>query len=179
MGIILNRSMLRLVKAFWEIALRRRSPAQLPASRTLLALVAAAAAALEVLGAFLPPSDGDRLGTRILLAVGLPLAFAWAVLALARHSHRFLQTAIALLGVAVLAELALYPLSTLLDMAGPDRAISLPLGLSLLAGLAWYALACANIWSAALETGVGVGAAISVGYLLLSMALERQLLPSG
>jgi hypothetical protein len=36
--------MLRLAKAFWEIALWRRTPAQLPASLFLLALVAAAAA---------------------------------------------------------------------------------------------------------------------------------------
>src|SRR5882757_5667485 len=38
--------MLRLAKAFWDIALWRRTPAQLPASLFLLALVAAAAALL-------------------------------------------------------------------------------------------------------------------------------------
>ena len=38
-----NRTMLRLAKAFWDIALWRASPAQLPASRFLLCLVAAPA----------------------------------------------------------------------------------------------------------------------------------------
>jgi hypothetical protein len=47
--------MLRLAKAFWDIALWRKSPAQLPASVFLLCLVAAAAALLEVIGALLPP----------------------------------------------------------------------------------------------------------------------------
>jgi len=47
--------MLRLVKAFCDIALWRKSPAQLPASLFLLGLVAAAVALLEVLGALLPP----------------------------------------------------------------------------------------------------------------------------
>jgi len=51
------------------------------------------------------------------------------------------------------------------------------LGLLLFAGLIWYLLACANIWRAALDSGIGLGLAVSVGYLLLSMALEQQFLP--
>ena len=53
----------------------------------------------------------------------------------------------------------------------------MPLGVLLFVGLIWYLLACANIWRAALDARLGLGAAISVGYLLLSMALEQQLLP--
>jgi len=41
--------MLRLAKAFLDIALWRKSPAQLPASLLLLGIVACAVAALEVL----------------------------------------------------------------------------------------------------------------------------------
>ncbi|MDB6084049.1 MAG: hypothetical protein JWN43_1930 [Gammaproteobacteria bacterium] len=169
--------MLRLAKAFWDIALWRRSPAQLPASLFLLGLVAAAVALLEVLGAMLPPSSSDRIFTRVVLSVGSPLVFAWVVLTVARHRQRFLQTGIALLGVAVLAELVLYPLGSLLNVVGSDRAAAIPLGLLLFAGLIWYLLACANIWRAALDSGLGLGLAISVGYLLLSMVLEQQLLP--
>lgn len=169
--------MLRLAKAFWEIALWRRSPAQLPASLFLLGLVATAAAVLEVLGTLLPPGPSDRLLTRVVLSVGLPLMFAWAVLAIARHRQRFVQTGIALLGVAVLAQLVLYPLGSLLNVIGSDRPASIPLGLLLFAGLVWYLLACANIWRAALDSGLGLGFAISVGYLVLSMVLEQQLLP--
>ena len=57
--------MLRLAKAFLDIALWRKSPAQLPASAFLLSLVAAAVAALEVLGALLPPNPSDRILTRV------------------------------------------------------------------------------------------------------------------
>ena len=94
-----------------------------------------------------------------------------------RHRQRFLQTGIALLGVAVLAQLVLYPLGSLLNMVGSDRPAAIPLGVLLFVGLIWYLLACANIWRAALDSGLGVGIAISVGYLLLSMVLEQQLLP--
>ena len=169
--------MLRLAKAFLDIALWRTSPAQLPASLFLLALVAGAVALLEVLGALLPPGPGDRILMRVVLSVGLPLSFAWFVLSITRHQQRFLQTGIALLGVAVLAESVLYPLGSLLNLVGADRLVSVPLGLLLFVGLIWYLLACANIWRSALDSGIGVGLAISVGYLLLSMALEQQLLP--
>ena len=169
--------MLRLAKAFWDIAIWRRSPAQLPASLFLLALVAAAAAALEVVSAFLPPVSSDRMLTRIVLSVGLPLGFAWAVLVLARHRQRFLQTGIALLGVGVLAEMVLYPIGSLIRIVGSDHLASLPLGILMLAGLIWYLLACANIWRAALDSGLALGIVVSVGFLLLSIVLEQQLLP--
>src|SRR3984893_13764241 len=155
--------MLRLAKAFWDIALWRRSPAQLPASLFLLGLVASAVALLEVLGALLPPGPSDRIVTRVVLSVGLPLGFAWVVLAIARHAQRFLQTGSALLGVAVLAELVMYPLGSLLSVVGSDRPAAIPLGLLLFVGLIWYLLACANIWRAALDSGLGIGIAISLG----------------
>jgi hypothetical protein len=169
--------MLRLAKAFWEIALWRRTPAQLPASLFLLALVAIAAALLEVLSAFLPPVSSDRIFTRIVLSVAMPLCFAWAVLAVARHRQRFLQTGIALLGVGVLAQLVLYPIGSLIHIIGSDRLEAVPFGVLMLVGLIWYLLACANIWRAALDSRLSLGVAISVAYLVLSIALEQQLLP--
>ncbi len=170
--------MLRLAKAFWDIALWRRTPAQLPASVFLLCLVAAAAALLEVLSSFLPPSSTDQLLWRILLSVGLPLVFTWAVTVLARRPQRFLQTAIALLGVAVLAEVVLYPLGSLIHVVGADGVAALPLGCLMLIGLMWYLLACAHVWRSALDSGLALGAAISIGYLLLSIVLEQLLLPN-
>jgi hypothetical protein len=169
--------MLRLAKAFWDIACWRRSPAQLPASVFLLGLVTVAATLLEIFGGLLPPSSNDRIVTRILLNVGVPLAFTWAVLIVARHRQRFLQTSSALLGVTVLAELVIYPLGSLLNIVGSDRPAAIPLGLLLSAGFIWYLLACAHIWRAALDSGLGLGIAISASYLLLSTILEQQLLP--
>jgi hypothetical protein len=169
--------MLRFAKAFWEIALWRRSPAQLPASLFLLGLLAAAVALLEVADAMLPPSSSDRLVTRVVLSVGLPLGFAWVVLAVTRHGQRFLQTGIALLGVGILAELVVYPVGSLLELAGADQPIAIPLGILMLMGFIWYLLACANIWRAALDSGAALGIAVSAGYLVLSTMLEQQLLP--
>jgi hypothetical protein len=168
--------MLRLAKAFLDIALWRKSPAQLPASLFLLALVSVVVALLEIVGALLPPQPSDRIVTRVALSVGLPLAFAWVVLRIAGRPQRFLQTASALLGVAVFAQILIYPLDSLLSYLGTDRLVSFPLGLLLFLIVMGYLLACANIWRAALDAGIAVGAAVSVGYLLLSMALQQQLL---
>jgi hypothetical protein len=170
--------MLRLAKAFWDIALWRRSPAQLPASLFLLALVAAAAVLLELLSALLPPVSNDRMPVRSLLSVVLPLGFTWAVLVLARRRHRFLQTGIALLGVEVVVELVLYPLGSLIHFMGSDRLVSMPIEVLMLVGLIWYMLACANIWRVALDSGLSLGIALSVGYFLLSIAVEQRLLPN-
>ena len=169
--------MLRLAKAFLDIALWRKTPAHLPASLFLLALTACAAGLMEVLGAYLTPGPQDRMVARVALEVGLPLAFTWAVLAMGRRRARFLQTATALLGVGVLAEIVLYPLGALRSAMGDGRMASIPLGLLLLVGFIWYLLACAHIWRAALDSGVALGGVISVGYLILTIALEQQLLP--
>lgn len=169
--------MLRLAKAFLDIALWRQTPAHLPASRLLLALVIGAAALMEVLGAFLPPSSSGGILVRVAMGVGLPLAFTWAVLALARRRARFLQAASALLGVGVLAEIVLYPLAAMLRVVGESRMVSIPIGLLLYVALIWYLLACAHIWRASLDSGLLLAGLISVGYLVLSIALEQQMLP--
>ncbi len=77
----------------------------------------------------------------------------------------------------VLAELVLYPIGSIIHVVGSDRLASVPLGFLMLVGLIGYLLACANIWRSALDSGIGLGVAVSVGYLLLSIALEQQLLP--
>jgi hypothetical protein len=169
--------MLRLAKAFLDISLWRKTPAQLPASSFLLLLVAGAATLLEVLSALQPPVSIAQMFIRVVLSVGLPLAFVWVVLAVARRPQRFLQTGSAMLGVGVLAELILYPLGALIRVIGTDRLASVPLGILMLAGLVWYLLACANVWRAALDAGTGLGIAVSVGFFLLTMLLEQQLLP--
>ena len=173
--------MLRLAKAFLEIALWKKTPAHLPASPFLLVLIACVAALLEVLSNFLPPSRRDGVLPGILLSVALPLCFAWGLLAVARRRERFLQTASALLGVEVLAEIVIYPVIAVLRVMGTDRLTSNPVGLLLSAayivGIIWYLLACAHVWRAALDSGLLLGGVISVGYFILSNVLEFQVAP--
>ena len=169
--------MLLLAKAFWDIAFWRRTPAQLPASTFLLVLVASAAAVLEVVGALLPPASTDRIVLRVVLSVGLPMFFAWTILALTHRRQRFLQTSIALLGVGVLAEIVLYPVVSLRQVIGAENWMSIPLEILMLIVWIGYLLACANVWRAAMDSGAILGIAISVGCLLLTLVVEQQFLP--
>ncbi|HEX3398324.1 MAG TPA: hypothetical protein VHS76_16585 [Steroidobacteraceae bacterium] len=169
--------MLRLVKAFLDIALRRQTPAVLPASLFLFALVAGVAALSEVLGALLSPPPGDAILMGIVLGVGLPVAFTWVLLTLTRRRARFLQTATALLGVGALAGFILYPLNSLVRLIGVDKLLALPIGVLWTAVFIGYLLACAHIWRAAFDSGLVLGGIISIGYFLLAFAIEQQVLP--
>jgi hypothetical protein len=169
--------MLRLVKAFLDIALRRQTPAYLPASLLLLVLAAGVAALSEVLGALLPPPPNDAILMRIVLGVGLPVAFTWVLLAITRRRARFLQTATALLGVGALAGFILYPLDSLVRLIGVDKLLALPIGVLYTAVFIGYLLACAHIWRSAFDAGLILGAIVSIGYFVLAFAIEQQVLP--
>jgi len=154
----------------------RKSPAHLPASLFLLVLVAVVSALVEVLGALLPPPPNDQIAMRILVGLGLPLAFTWTLLSLASRRARFLQTATALLGVGALAALILYPLDSLLRVMGEDKFMWI-IGFLSTVVFIWYLAACAHIWRAAFDSGLFLGGFISIGYFVLALAVDRQLLP--
>jgi hypothetical protein len=167
--------MKRLVKAFLDIALWRKTPAVLPASTFLLALVAIAAAVLEPLSDLLAPHPRHSLLLRMAFAVVVPLGFTRLVLALGKRPQRFLQTGSAVLGVDVLAGVVLYPLNAAIEMIGEDRPWAVPLGVALLAGYVSYMVAGANIWRAALDSGVIVGGLVSLSYFLVQLLLGQLL----
>jgi hypothetical protein len=168
--------MLLLAKAFLDIALRRQTPAYLPASLLLLVLAAGATALTEVLGALLPPPPNGQILARIALEVGLPVTFTWLLLALARRRARFLQTASALLGVGAIAALILYPLDSIIRILGEDKLASLPIGVIWTAVFIGYLLACAHIWRSALDSGLLLGVGISLGYFVLALSIDHRLL---
>jgi len=148
----------------------------LPASLFLLVLVALVSALTEVLGALLPPPPNDEIVMRIVLGLGLPLIFTWTLLSLTSRRARFLQTATALLGVGALAALILYPLESLLRVMGEDKSMWI-VGFLWTVVFIWYLGACAHIWRAAFDSGLLLGVVISIGYFVLALAIEQQLLP--
>ena len=142
----------------------------------LLALAAGATALMEVLGALLPPPPNGQIPLRVVLEIGMPLAFTWVLLALTRRRARFLQTGTALLGVEALAASILYPLDSVIRVMGPDKIATLPIGVLWTAVFIGYLLACAHIWRSALDSGLLLGGLITIGYVALTMMIEHQLL---
>jgi hypothetical protein len=94
--------MLRLLQTFFDIAVWRKGPQDLPASPFLASGVLCAYIAIS----FVYTRQLD-LGLRaalpmIAIDVLMLLGWLWAVLALFSRRHRFLQTATSLLGIGVL-----------------------------------------------------------------------------
>ncbi len=167
-----------LVKAFWEIALWRRSPADLPDSAALLLVAGLAYTAFSALQSFMIFGSDSILGRTLadLALLALPL---WVVLALARRQRRYRQTLTALLGTgAVLAPFVV----VLLAFKAPAES-SYPLALLVWGGsigvVLWYLFVIGFILRAALDTGLATGVAIALAYVVGSSALLSALFPAG
>jgi len=162
---------LAIINFFIDLALLRRAPQDLPASAALLLLVLAAGL---VAGLLLALTAGVGLGSGLLqslLDLGLMLGALSLALRLLGRPQRFLQTATALLGVDTLITLmALLPV-------GLARPVDSESGLLALAGLlfmllvAWSVLATGHILRHAFGLTLLQGAAIAIGFDLLSFVI--------
>ena len=165
-----------LLKLFCQIALLRNSPAAVPASRLLLALTCFALGAVEWIASYLPHGGQDHLALRIVGAVGLPLVWTWALLALGGHSARFLQSATAFAAVLTLGGIVLYPLQSLASSFGESDPRYTIFAFVVLSLFTWQLIACGGIWRAALEVGWMLAIALAVAYVPLDIFASKLLL---
>lgn len=167
-----------LLRVFWDIALWRRGPRDLPSSGLLLALIAAAYLATSAAQSWLV--DGPQLlWARALADLGLTLAVFWACLAIVRRSHRLRQTLTAVLGTSVVLALPMLALQLLARAVGPDGPVALLLELTSLPLLAWYLLVVGHIVRQALDAPLLTGLAVAMSYFVLSYLLLVQLPRAG
>lgn len=157
-----------LFRAFASIALLRRGPQILPASKALLALILAAHLGTGVLlGLFgLPPAMAllsALAGTLIMVAL------VHGLLMLHRLHARVTQTLTALAGCEVLLGLLVLPLSALYYAGGGAAELAALLSLLL---LAWNVAVAAHIFRHALNVSVGMGVMFAIGYTLISLSLS-------
>ncbi len=94
--------MLLLLKTFFDIALWRKGPQDLPASRALAAIVLLAYAIIEFIGVRLFDLPLPMAAAVICIDVLMISAWLWGVLAFFGRRQRFVQTITATLGVGIL-----------------------------------------------------------------------------
>jgi hypothetical protein len=167
---------LRLILAFVDIALHRKSPEHLPASRFFFAAVLVVYLAVAL------------VTTRCLEIVAYPelmiafetvlgLAFVWSVLRLFERQRRFRQTACAVLGTDTLLNLLTVPLVLWhRSLGAPDTEATVPLVLYVLVAI-WSIDVSAFIMARALERPYVLTVAIMLGYVLLSVSVRATLFP--
>lgn len=167
--------MLRLLKTFFDIALWRKGPQDLPASTTLALIVLAIYMGIEFVGVRL--FDLNLRAAIVFIGVDVLMlsGWLWVVLAFFGRRQRFTQTITATLGVGVLI--------LLLDIA--MRAAQLAFGLGdalagnwLFARFLIIALVMGRIFMHALDRGLITGMALTVAIIYSTEAVAQLMLDS-
>jgi hypothetical protein len=161
--------MREIISLFVQIALLKRGPQDLPASRTLLLLSVCVYATLTAL-------VSELLGGTSLLPLAAEVAFtlAWyaALLGLFGRRERFLQTATAIFAIQTLIMQPLLLTVWLMRRYGQDATWQLPIAVAAMGVIIWMVAANSHVVKAALE----FPSAASVGLVILEIACGQLLL---
>ena len=163
--------MTEVIRLYMQIALLRRGPQDLPASRLLLIVTVGGYAAVNALmSALLPSSAGwpAQLGVDVLFT----LAWYAALLQLTGRSERFLQTATAVFGFRSLLSPLLIASEWLMRRFGQDTTWQLPIAVAGLALVIWLIAASGHVVKAALDWS----SATSVTLVILEIVAGQLLL---
>jgi hypothetical protein len=158
---------LHFLKAFLDIVLWRRGPQDLPASRLLLWLTAAAYVAVSIVQLALLEEPAAAWIIFVLLDPVLLVAGVYLLLKLFGKSDRFLQVATAVLGTGVVLGLGLFlPVQWTVMQAGltPESTAA---GLIALAMVVVFGLVTGRILKLATETNLFTGVTLALTYFLL------------
>jgi hypothetical protein len=158
----------------WDIALWRRSPRDLPASLSLLCAVALPYVLFGVAEAELAHEPGHAFA-RAFADLAVTGFLFWACLALRRRGYRIVQTLIAVFATTSLVALPIVGVLLVSDALGKDDPVSLALQFLLLPLQVWYLLVLARIVRLAIDSTLGAGMAIAVGYALVSYLVQIEL----
>lgn len=165
--------MLKLLQTFFEIALWRKGPQDLPAARSLALLVLATYILIEFIGVRLFDLSLRAAVVFISVDVLMLSGWLWLVLAFFERRQRFIQTITATLGVGVMI--------LLLDIS--IRTIQLGLGLGdelagnwLLVRFLIIALVMGRIFMHALDRGLMTGMALTIAIIYSTEAVAQVML---
>jgi putative flippase GtrA len=166
----------RLSSVFMEIALHRRGPEDLPASRFLFGLLAIVYGCTSFIATQIV-EPWPRAAAMVAADVGTYLAFLWVLLALFGRRPRYLQTASALLGSGTVLTLFGIPLILLAGFAnGEVETGNLGTWLFFLL-IVWSIDVASFVLSRALPVPYIVALMIVLGYTFGSASLGRLLFP--
>ena len=168
--------MAQLLISLVEIARLRRDPSILPASLTVVVILAVAYAASSALQSWMLFA-GDRLVARTVADLGLTLGIFWLVLAAARRLHRYRQTINAILGTSVLLTPILMVLIALQQPAGMFYPVRVMAWAASIGVIVWYTLIVGHVLRSALEIGFVASVAIAITTVLAANAALTKFFP--
>jgi len=154
--------MQHLLKLFFEIAILRKGPQDVPGSPWLLRMLLPVYAASNALIMFLNgygSSALQQIAADFLLMVG----FSWPLLHFAGKPARFRQTLAALVGTDIIISLVTVPAILILGNQAPIPAL-----FAVVALMTWHWLVCGHIFRHALDRPLFFGLALALLYILIS-----------
>ena len=166
----------RLGSVFVDIALHRRGPEDLPASRFLLGVVLLLYLSVTLVSLRLTEPMGRAAGLAA-YDTALYLGFVWLVLRVLDHSRRFVQTATALLGTETFLTLIGVPLLVWIDLDTMAAGVPTLATVLFLLLFLWSVDVAGFVISRALQSAYVVGVLIVIGYILGSWRLRGLLFP--
>ena len=170
--------MLPILAAFLQLALRRRGPEDLPASRLLLLAAGLFYVITQsLLGRTVYHSLSSLAGSLVLDLLML-CGCVWLLLRLTGHLARFLQTLTAMFGTGALLGVCMLPFNYWLDVAATPDKPALGPTIGLLAIVSWSLVVNGHIFSRALSLPFAAALAIAVGYFFLNYLVFVELGPA-
>ena len=170
--------MLPILAAFLQLALRRRGPEDLPASRLLLLAAGLFYVITQsLLGRTVYHSLWSLAGSLVLDLLML-CGCVWLLLRLTGHLARFLQTLTAMFGTGALLGVCMLPFNYWLDVAATPDKPALGPTIGLLAIVSWSLVVNGHIFSRALSLPFAPALAIAVGYFFLNYLVFVELGPA-
>ncbi len=170
--------MREVVRLYVQIALLRRGPQDLPASRLLLLLTVCGYAAVDgLVSALLPPTGGRA--AQLAIDVAFTLAWYTALLHLAGRPERFLQTATAVFGLQAVLSPPLIAAYWLVRRSGQDSIWQLPMEVVGLALAIWLIAANSQVVKAALDWSLASSVALVILQTVAGQLLLFALFPPG
>jgi hypothetical protein len=177
-----------LAKLFVQIALLRRGPQDLPASKPLLALTLFAYVAINLLLNILLPQDGAASAApkvseteaaswpaQLLLDTAFTLLWYVVLLRAVRRPERTLQTTTAVFGFQIVLAPLLFVSSWLWPRFMHDATWAVPVAALGLVPVVWLIAANSHIVKAALDWSTGVCVALVILQILASELLRLAL----
>jgi hypothetical protein len=168
--------MRELIRLFWQIALLRRGPQDLPASTLLLGLTVSGYLGVNiVMSSVLPPES--HWPELLLIDSLFMLVWYAALLRLLGRPERILQTTTAVFGFQAVMAPLLIGSEWLMGRFGADGTWQVPLTCAWLLLLVWLIAANSHIVRAALEWSAASSVALVILQTLASGLLQLALYP--
>lgn len=168
--------MLRLASAFFDIALHRRGPDQLPASHFLLGLVAAVYLVCLVVAVQVSDDTRPFRLPAYITEAGLGVLFVWSLLRAFGLERRLIQTLTALFGIDALMTALSLPFVTARSLEQSAGSPGAP-DFVLLGLLLWNI----DVWGFVVGRAIGrpyfLGLAFVIGWVLLMESLRAAMFP--